>query len=185
MLCTGMRTGETLALHWADVELDERLPFVRYTLANVNTTTPVFSTAKTRTSRAWLGLSDRAVRALHRQHHRQHSQRLAAGPDWDNHDLVFTRPDGKPLRHEYVLHQLHTLASDANLPRIRVHDLRHFAATTTLSAAEVPLVMASKTMRHSTLSTTSEIYAHLQRYAAHQAIDAIDHALTAADNTLP
>jgi len=155
------------------------LLFVRYTLANVNNTTPVFSTPKTRSSRAWIGLSERVVRALQRQRERQHVQRLGAGPAWAEQDLVFTRGTGQPLRHEFVLHQLQQLAEQAGLPRIRVHDLRHFAATTMLST-QVPLAMASKTMRHSTLSTTTEIYGHLLRHAAHQAVDAIDHALTTA-----
>jgi hypothetical protein len=44
--------------------------------------------------------------------------------------------------------------------------------------------MASKTMRHSTLSTTTEIYGHLLRHVAHKAVDAIDTALTAAENAL-
>jgi integrase len=70
------------------------------------------------------------------------------------------------------------------LPRIRVHDLRHFAATTMLSS-QVPLAITSKTMRHSTLSTTTEIYGHLLRHAAHQAVDAIDVALTTAENDPP
>jgi integrase len=53
----------------------------------------------------------------------------------------------------------------AQLPNIRVHDLRHFAATTMLSS-QVPLAMASKTLRHSTVSTTTEIYAHLLKPVA-------------------
>jgi hypothetical protein len=52
-------------------------------------------------------------------------------------------------------------------------------------STQVPLAMASKTMRHSTLSTTTEIYGHLLRHAAHQAVDAIDHALTTAEHALP
>jgi len=52
-------------------------------------------------------------------------------------------------------------------------------------STQVPLAMASKTMRHSTLSTTTEIYGHLLRHAAHQAVDAIDNALTTAENALP
>lgn len=43
---TGMRRGEALALHWADIHLNERLLYVRYTLSNINTT-PVFTTPKT------------------------------------------------------------------------------------------------------------------------------------------
>ncbi|MBP2329428.1 uncharacterized ferritin-like protein (DUF455 family) [Kibdelosporangium banguiense] len=44
--------------------------------------------------------------------------------------------------------------------------------------------MASKTMRHSTLSTTTEIYAHLLRHVAHDAVNAISTALEIADLTL-
>jgi integrase len=178
---TGMRKGEALALHWADVDLPARMLFVRYTLSNINNTTPVFTTPKTRTSHAWIGLSARVVRALQRQAERQRLQRRTAGPAWAEQDLVFTRATGRPLRPEYVLRHLHQLTTDAGLPKIRVHDLRHFAATTMLSA-QVPLAMASKTMRHSTLSTTTEIYGHLLRHVAHQAVDAIDTALTTAEH---
>ena len=97
---------------------------------------------------------------------------------------MFTRADGQPLRPEYFLRHLHQLSDAAGLPPIRVHDLRHFAATTMLSS-QVPLAITSKTMRHSTLSTTTEIYGQLLRYAAHQAVDAIGVALTAAENIPP
>lgn len=180
IICTGMRKGEALAPHWADVDLDDRLLFVRYTLSNVNNTTPVFTTPKTKSSYTWIGLSPRGVRALRRQAERQRMLGLAAGSGYQDQDLVFTRRNGQPLRPEYVLRHLRQLTADAGLPRIRVHDLRHFAATTMLSS-QVPLAMASKTMRHSTLSTTTEVYGHLLRHA----VEAIDLALTAAENAPP
>ncbi|MGD9527584.1 MAG: tyrosine-type recombinase/integrase [Pseudonocardia sp.] len=121
---------------------------------------------------------------MRRQAERQQLLRLANGPRYQDHDLVFTRRNGQPLRHEYVLRHLRQLTTDAGLPRIRVHDLRHFAATTMLSS-QVPLAMASKTMRHSTLSTTTEVYGHLLRHVAHQAVEAIDTALTAAEAATP
>ena len=80
-----------------------------------------------------------------------------------------------------MLRHLRQLTADAGLPQIRVHDLRHFAATTMLSS-QVPLAMASKTLRHSTLSTTTEVHGHLLRHVAQQAVEAIDTALTAAEN---
>ncbi len=183
IVCTGMRKGEALALHWADVDLDARLLFVRWTLSNINNTTPVFTTPKTRSSHAWIGLSGRAVSALRRQTERQRLQRVAVAVAYQEQDLVFTRQAGQPLRPEYVLRRLHTLTDKAGLPRIRVHDLRHFAATTMLSS-QVPLAMASKAMRHSTLSTTTEVYGHLLRHVAHQAVDAIDTALRLAEENL-
>ncbi|WAP60723.1 tyrosine-type recombinase/integrase [Streptomyces sp. S465] len=71
-------------------------------------------------------------------------------------------------------------AKKAKVPRITLHDLRHLAATLTLTAG-VPLAIVSKTLRHSTLSTTANIYSHLTQQAAHDAVNAIDTTLTQAD----
>ena len=57
-----------------------------------------------------------------------------------------------------------------------MHDLRHFAAMTML-CSQVPLVMASRTLRHSTVSTTTEIYAHLLKPVANDAVNTIETAL--------
>jgi hypothetical protein len=43
-------------------------------------------------------------------------------------------------------------------------------------SAQVPLVMASKTLRHSTVSTTTEIYAHLLRPIANNAVNTMETA---------
>ncbi|USX56248.1 tyrosine recombinase XerC [Lentzea sp. HUAS12] len=166
---TGMRRGEALALHWSDVHLEERMLFVRHTLSNINNSTPVFTAPKTKSSLAWIGLSDRVAAALKDQASRQPARAL-----------VFTRRGGQPLRPEYVLRRFHKLTEQAGLPRIRVHDLRHFAATTMLSS-QVPLAMASKTLRHSTSSTTTEIYGHLLRHVALDAVKAIETALKEAE----
>lgn len=166
---TGMRRGEALALHWADVHLDEHVLFVRHTLSNINNSTPVFTAPKTKSSLGWIGLSGRVAAALQDQADRQPERAL-----------VFTRRGGQPLRPEYVLRRFHQLTEQAGLPKIRVHDLRHFAATTMLSS-QIPLAMASKTLRHSTLSTTTEIYGHLLKYVALDAVKAIETALAKAD----
>ncbi|MFE5945320.1 hypothetical protein [Streptomyces sp. NPDC056480] len=60
--------------------------------------------------------------------------------------------------------------------------MRHLAATITITAG-VPLTVVSKTLRHSTLSTTASIYSHLTQQAAHQAVDTIDHVISAAEVT--
>jgi integrase len=182
LIGTGLRKGEALGLHWADVDLNQRVLFVRYTLSNINNTTPIFTAPKTKTSLAWVGLSTRVFAALHRQAARQHRQRLHTTTRYHDLGLVFCRANGQPLRPEYVLHRFHQLTAQAGLPRIRVHDLRHLAATLMIGS-NVPLAMASKTLRHSTLSTTVNIYGHLTPQAAHQAVDAITTALNAADTS--
>ncbi|MFI0821945.1 tyrosine-type recombinase/integrase [Streptomyces sp. NPDC021098] len=75
---------------------------------------------------------------------------------------VFHREDGRPLHPEYVLNHFHYLARQAGVPRTSVHDLRHLAATLALTHG-VELTIVSKTLRHSTISTTANIRATAHR----------------------
>ncbi len=46
LICTGMRRGEALGLHWADVDLQDRLLYVRHTLVTVDNSRLVFNAPK-------------------------------------------------------------------------------------------------------------------------------------------
>ncbi|WP_443079705.1 hypothetical protein [Streptomyces sp. P9-A4] len=48
----------------------------------------------------------------------------------------------------------------------------------------MPLTVVSKTLRHSTPSTTANIYSHLTRQAAREAVDIIDQPLTGAEKAI-
>jgi integrase len=180
LIGTGLRKGECLALRWADLDLEHRVLHVRQTLSSIDNSRLVFTTPKTRGSAAGVGLSRRVIDALHRQRARQTSERTKWGTAYQDHDLVFARENGLPLRPEYVLRRFRSLANDAGLPRARVHDLRHLAASMMI-AAGVPLPIVSKTLRHSGTGITADLYAHLTRETAHQAVDAMAAALDAAE----
>ncbi|MFI9274843.1 tyrosine recombinase XerC [Kitasatospora sp. NPDC052896] len=141
MLGTGLRRGEILALHWSDVHLMDRKLFVRWNLAAVNNGKLHLGEPKTEASRAWISLSPRVMTALHRQAAFQ----MAAHPDGRLEGLVFARPDGLPLRPQWVLNQLRKRTAELGLPRIGLHDLRHTAASIMI-AAGVPIAVVSKTL---------------------------------------
>ena len=42
---------------------------------------------------------------------------------------MFTYADGRPIRPEYLTHRFRELIRELGLPPIRLHDLRHGAAT--------------------------------------------------------
>jgi integrase len=172
-----MRKGEALGLHWSDVDLKAWLLFVRHTLVAVDNSRLVFNTPKTPASRDWIALSTRAAESLRRRAKR-HRAEAVGGAAYRDQGLVFCRPDGQPLRPERVLRHFYDLTEAAGVPHIRVHDLRHLAATIMIESG-VPFAMVSKTLRHSTLSTTVDIYGHLTRQAAQ---DAVDATATALDN---
>ncbi|MER8235209.1 tyrosine-type recombinase/integrase [Streptomyces sp. NPDC094049] len=131
--------------------------------ARVGDVDSVLTAPKTRSSRGWVAISPRAATAL--RHHARTTPLTLGDPDDPFSGLVFCRSDGRPLASHHVLDRLHQLSEEAGVPRITVHDLRHLAATITITAS-VPLTVVSKMLRHSTLSTTANIYSHLTRQAA-------------------
>jgi integrase len=179
MICTGMRKGETLGLHWADVDLDARRLFVRWTLVAVDNSRTMFNAPKTKGSQAWIALSSRAVDALTRQRRRQRAQQLAA-VRYDDLDLVFPRADGQPMRPQYLLTHFRRATADAGVPNLRVHDLRHVAATVMLTNG-VPMAVVSKTLRHKNVATTIDLYGHLTPDAAEAGVTTAAAALDRAD----
>ncbi|MEU1312265.1 tyrosine-type recombinase/integrase [Streptomyces cinnamoneus] len=72
------------------------------------------------------------------------------------------------------------LCRKAGASRTTLHDLRHLSATISINAG-VPLTVVSKTLRHSTLSTTANVCSHLTAQAAREAVDVVDKTLTHAD----
>ncbi|MFI6147443.1 tyrosine-type recombinase/integrase [Streptomyces sp. NPDC051109] len=178
LIGTGLRKGEALGLHWDDVHLDQGVFYVRCTLLAIDNNHLVITTPKTRSSRGWVAISPRVATAL--RHHAKTMPRTRGDPDDPFAGLVFCQPDGRPLGPQRVLDRLHRLSAEAGVPRITVHDLRHLAATITITAG-VPLTVVSKTLRHSTLSTTANIYSHLTQQAAREAVDTIDRTLTGAE----
>ncbi|MFD7836377.1 site-specific integrase [Streptomyces sp. NPDC059761] len=165
-------------MHWNDVHLTEGVLYVRCTLSAIDNNRLVITTPKTRSSRGWVAISPRVATAL--RHRALTIPPTRADPDDPFAGLVFCRPDGRPLGPHQVLDRLRRLSAEAGVPRITVHDLRHLAATITITAG-VPLTVVSKTLRHSTLSTTANIYSHLTQQAAREAVDTIDQTLTGAE----
>ena len=62
---------------------------------------------------------------------------------------------------------------------VRLHDLRHTAATLMLGAG-VPLKVVSDALGHSTIAITADIYAHVTPELRREAADAMDRALGGA-----
>lgn len=158
-LATGMRRGELLGLHWADVDLDDASLQVRSSLDHRGGQW-VWSEAKTKRSRRRLALSAPVVEALRAHQKRQKVLRFKVGPAWEDQGLVFSTTIGGPLLGRNILRLLHKQLALAGLPRIRFHDLRHTAATLALLARVNPKVV-SEMLGHASVSITLDLYSHV------------------------
>ena len=155
---TGVRRGEALGLRWRDVDLDSARLAIRQTLLSVRKEV-FFSTPKTVKSRRSVALDPRTVAALSAHRARQNEERLVFGGGWPDHDLVFTGEDGEPVHPDHLSWAFNRHVKQADLPRIRLHDLRHTHASLALAAGIHPKVVSER-LGHATVSITLDIYSH-------------------------
>lgn len=118
-----------------------------------------------------------AVLAAHRR--RQRKQRIAQGPKWADTGLVFTGDDGTPLHPAWVTTQFKQLVREAELPPIRLHDLRHGAATHALSAG-VDVKVVQDMLGHSSSTLTRDTYTSVVDEVKHHAAGAVARVILAA-----
>jgi integrase len=178
MVGTGLRRGEALGLRWQDVDLEHRVLRVVHAASEVDGKL-IIGAPKTKGSAAGVGLSERVVAALRRQRDHQLFEALEWGDGYEASGLVFTRENGAMLRPRYLLAHFHKLSEAAGVPQVRIHDLRHLAATLMITNG-VPLALVSKTLRHSQVGITANLYGHLTQEAAHAAADSLGGALDTA-----
>lgn len=156
---TGCRRGECLGLRWEDVDLDARRASIRQTVTRVGREVIIASRTKTGDARA-IDLDVDTVAMLRTWRARQAEERLAAGPNWQDHGLVFTLPDGRPYHPERFSREFDRRVERHGIPRIRLHDLRHTWATLALQAG-VPAKIVAERLGHASTRVTLDIYSHV------------------------
>jgi integrase len=85
---------------------------------------------------------------------------------------VFTDHHGRPLRPGHVTRSFRAQVTASGLPPVRLHDLRHGAATLAL-AAGVDLKTVQDMLGHSTIVTTADIYTSVLPQVRRAAVDSI------------
>ena len=173
-LFTGMREGELLGLRWRDVDLAAGQLTIQMALKNVNNQRWL-GKPKTEAGRRTIVLSPTVIAALRAHRTRQLQERLTAGDEWQDNDIVFCTHSGGHIAGSNLRMAHMRLLKRAQLPYIRFHDLRHTAATLLLLQG-VPVKVVSEMLGHATVSITMNLYMHVlptMRQAAVEALEAV------------
>ncbi|MGH2442186.1 MAG: site-specific integrase [Chloroflexota bacterium] len=158
---TGLRLGEALGLRWGDIDLDAgRLSVQRALQRQSGGAGLVFTTPKTAQSRRTVDLTTVAIKALKGHRVRWEDRRDKLGDKWQGSDVVFVSDVGKLLDPTGMAERLGRILARAQLPRIRVHDLRHTAATLALQQGVSPKVV-QEMLGHSSITLTLGTYSHV------------------------
>ena len=118
------------------------------------------SEPKTMTGRRSVSLDPATVAALKEQRRRQSEELVLAGPAAEKSDLVFTTEDGSMIHPDRISKVFVQLIERHKLPTIRLHDLRHTAATLALTAGVHPKVVQER-LGHANITITLDTYSHV------------------------
>ncbi len=175
-LATGMRQGELLGLRWSDIDLEAGQLRVQRQLSRTKKGF-AFTEPKTASGRRAIVLPRIATAGLVSHRARQAEERLQAGTEWSDLDLVFANHWGRPIeRQNLVKRSFHPILQAAGLPRFRFHDLRHTSATMLLSQNVHPKVVQER-LGHSQISVTMDTYSHVMPSIQRDAAEKLDLAL--------
>ena len=116
------------------------------------------------------------MHALEDHKERQDKERVAAGSLWRGSFCVFTTPVGTPVDPRNDYREFKKLLGRAGLPSVRLHDLRHTAASL-LVAQGVPPRVVMEILGHSQIALTMNTYSHVAPEVSREAADRMAETL--------
>ena len=147
-LATGLRIGELAALCWRDIDLSDRVLYVRHTQGN---TGGELALPKTYHARRTIPLTASITADLTNWKQAQ-GETSPLRP-------VFPDVDGRPLRSAQIRREYKWLLASCGLPSYPFHALRHTFATRALERG-MDFKTLSLILGHSSVSFTMDVYAH-------------------------
>jgi integrase len=173
----GLREGELLGLRWDDVDLSGPTATVqvRRTLSETRTGHK-FEKPKNGKGRS-VKCSQKATEVLRSHRARQSKERLRVGSLWQDNGLVFPTTTGTTKSGTNLTgRHFKPLLKRAELPAIRLHDLRHTCATILLMAGKHPKYV-QELLGHASINITLDTYSLVIEGMDGGLADAMDEAL--------
>jgi integrase len=175
-LALGLRQGEALGLQWKDLDLETGTLTVRRALQRLKGQGLIFVEPKSQAGRRTVALPGPLRAGLRTHRAMQLAERMAAGPLWEDHDLVFAQVNGRPIDPHRDWQSWKELLKSAGVRDARLHDARHTAATLMLQQG-VPARVAMQVLGHSQISLTLGTYSHVVPELATEAARRMGDAL--------
>jgi integrase len=152
----GLRRGEAAGLRWCDVDLDDATAMIGQQLQQYSGHLSVCPPKTARSQRA-VALDRTTVTVLRRHRDNQESERTALGDRYHDSGYVFTGIKGDPMAPDRLSRHFRQLSAEAGLPPVRLHDLRHGAASLAI-AAGAELKTIQDQLGHSSIALTADTY---------------------------
>jgi integrase len=152
----GLRRGEGCGLRRPDTDLKAAVSTIRWQITQLGWD-PVQGAPKSDAGERTVALDAETVTDLAVWRQEQGKEEEAAGDAWADSGFEFTDELGSPLHPATVTDAFHMLAYLAGLPPIRLHDLRHGAATLLLAAGH-DMKVVQETLGLSSITIAADTY---------------------------
>lgn len=152
----GLRRGEGVGLRRLDTDLGSALSTIRWQITQLGWD-PVQGAPKSDAGERTVALDAETVTDMSLWRQEQDKEKEAAGDAWADSGFEFTDEAGNPLHPATVTDAFHMLAYLAGLPPIRLHDLRHGAATLLLAAGH-DMKVVQETLGLSSITIAADTY---------------------------
>ena len=174
----GLRRSEAVGLKWDAIDFDKKTISIRHTVTqtciNGKSTIIEKNRTKTQSSNRSLPLVPPFEKLLRIMEKQQELNKKLCGDcyNYEYQDYIYVNPMGERIKPGYLTQAFPAFLEKHGMRRIRFHDLRHSCASL-LYANGVALKDIQEWLGHSDISTTSNIYPHLDfssKVASAQAI---------------
>jgi len=157
---TGARRSELLGQHVPDLNLVAATVTVRHTVTPGEDGYQHTDDQKSQGSARTVHLDRRTIEVLRAHLDAQDQIRQQVGPLWNPAALLFPRPEGGWWNPPAISEAFKRAVKAADVPRIRLHDVRHTHASLLLAAGVNPKVVSER-LGHSSVAFTLDCYAHV------------------------
>jgi integrase len=165
----GLRRGESCGLRRTDTDLRAATTSIRWQITQLGWETAQ-GAPKSDAGERQIALDADTVAGIRAHRQQQHKEKGEAGKNWTDSGFEFTNPDGTPLHPAAVTDTFEMLAYLAGLPPIRLHDLRHGAATLLLAAGH-DMKVVQDTLGLSSITIAADTYTSVLPQLARKAAE--------------
>jgi integrase len=156
-IVAGLRSGELRALQWSD--LKGKTLHVQRSLARLKGEL-ILSTPKTEKGKRRVSLNDATLEVLSLHRKQQEAERASLGTAFTDLGLIFCKQDGTYITTSNLEGIWHRLLASSEVPKIRVHDMRHLNVSLRRRLGQDAKLIADQ-VGHSDPTFTTRVYTHL------------------------
>ena len=172
----GLRQSEALGVRWSRIDFEERCVLLDTKIVEIKekgkTHIRAIEEMKNKSSHRTLPLPDQVYEMLVEIKTKQelYKKMFKSSYSREYDDYVCVNQLGELMKPSYVTEHFAAIIQGLGLRKIRFHDLRHTFASVLINN-DVPLINVSRFLGHSDISTTANIYAHLDKSSKQSSAD--------------